>query len=84
LYNSEIFYAFTQDILRSHLMTWVPEVLLILTIIFSVVPMNGSAAEISAKVPVLIGVIITIVIGEIVVRYAEHHQAQLENQTTKD
>nr|ABS19476.1 agmatine/putrescine exchanger [Levilactobacillus brevis] len=67
-----------------NLMTWVPEVLLILTIIFSVVPMNGSAAEISAKVPVLIGVIITIVIGEIVVRYAEHHQAQLENQTTKD
>jgi len=67
-----------------NLMTWVPEVLLILTIIFSVVPMNGSAAEISAKVPVLIGVIITIVIGEIVVRYAEHHQAQLKNQTTKD
>jgi len=67
-----------------NLMTWVPEVLLILTIIFSVVPMNGSAAEISAKVPVLIGVIITIVIGEIVVRYAEHHQAQLESQTTKD
>lgn len=67
-----------------NLMTWVPEVLLILTIIFSVVPMNGSAAEISAKVPVLIGVIITIIIGEIVVRYAEHHQAQLESQTTKD
>lgn len=67
-----------------NLMTWVPEVLLILTIIFSVVPMNGSAAEISAKVPVLIGVIITIIIGEIVVRYAEHHQAQLEGQTTKD
>ncbi|MGJ3847469.1 APC family permease, partial [Levilactobacillus brevis] len=61
-----------------NLMTWVPEVLLVLTIIFSVVPMNGSAAEISAKVPVLIGVIITMVIGEIVVRYAEHHQAQLE------
>lgn len=67
-----------------NLMTWVPEVLLILTIIFSVVPMNGSAAEISAKVSVLIGVIITIIIGEIVVRYAEHHQAQLESQTTKD
>lgn len=32
-----------------NLMTWVPEVLLILTIIFSVVPMNGSAAEISAR-----------------------------------
>ncbi|WP_056977329.1 APC family permease [Lentilactobacillus senioris] len=54
------------------LMTWIPEVLLIATIVLTVVPLNGSQEEISAKMPILIGVIITVVIGEIVVRYAEH------------
>lgn len=53
------------------LMTWVPEVLLIATIIFTAVPLNGSKAEISTKMPILIGTIITVVVGEIVVRYAE-------------
>lgn len=52
-----------------NLMTWVPEVLLILTIILSIVPTDTS--EISSKVPVLIGTILTIIVGEIVVRYAE-------------
>lgn len=55
------------------LMTWVPEILLILTIIFSIFPMNSSAAEFSTKIPVLIGTIITLIVGEIVVRYAEKH-----------
>lgn len=59
-----------------NLMTWVPEVLLILTVIFSIFPMNSSAAEVSAKVPVLIGTIITLVVGEIVVRYAEKHHSE--------
>ena len=52
-----------------NLMTWVPEVLLILTIILSIVPTDSG--EISSKVPVLIGTILTIIVGEIVVRYAE-------------
>jgi len=69
--------------LMINLMTWVPEVLLILTIIFSIVPMNGSASEISSKMPVLIGVIITLAVGEIVVRYAEHHQPAKQDSDTK-
>jgi amino acid transporter len=54
------------------LMTWVPEVLLLITVIFTVVPLNTSAAEISSKMPILIGVILTVIIGEIIVRIAEH------------
>lgn len=67
-----------------NLMTWVPEVLLILTIIFSVFPMNSSAAEVSAKMPVLIGTILTLVVGEIVVRYAEHHAPQDTNSESSE
>ncbi|ANZ65538.1 amino acid:proton antiporter (plasmid) [Secundilactobacillus paracollinoides] len=54
------------------LMTWVPEVLLVVTIIFTIIPLNGTHAEISSKMPILIGTIITLAVGEIVVRYANH------------
>lgn len=53
------------------LMAWVPEILLIATIIFTIVPLNGSKTEVSTKLPILIGTILTIVVGEIVVRAAE-------------
>ena len=54
------------------LMAWIPEVLLIVTVILTVVPMNASSSEISGKLPVMIGTIITLVIGEIVVRTTEY------------
>ncbi|WP_057910130.1 APC family permease [Lentilactobacillus parabuchneri] len=56
------------------LMTWVPEVLLVVTIIFTIIPLNGTHAEISSKMPILIGTIITLAVGEIVVRYANHSE----------
>ncbi|MBW9300758.1 APC family permease [Pediococcus acidilactici] len=55
-------------------MTWIPEFLLLLTVIFTAVPLNTTAAELSAKVPILIGVIVTLVVGELVVRIAERRK----------
>lgn len=50
--------------IRLTLMTYVPMILLILAIIFSIIPMNG--AEIPDKMPLLIGTLIAILIGEII------------------
>ena len=55
-------------------MTWIPEFLLLLTVIFTAVPLSTTAAELSAKVPILIGVIVTLVVGELVVRIAERRE----------
>ncbi|OUO86537.1 amino acid:proton antiporter [Gordonibacter sp. An230] len=45
--------------------TWLPVVLLVLSIIATIVPLNGSEEEM-AKIPMLVGVIAFVVIGEIV------------------
>ena len=45
--------------------TWLPVVLLVLAIIATIVPLNGSEEELS-KIPMLIGVLCFVVIGEIV------------------
>lgn len=67
------------------LMTWVPEILLIATVIMTAFPLNGSAEEMSSKMPILIGTIITLIIGEIVVRYAEHkNKVQSEHANKKE
>ncbi|GAK47319.1 agmatine/putrescine antiporter [Secundilactobacillus oryzae JCM 18671] len=58
--------------LMIQLMTWVPEVILIITILLTILPTDSSKAEFSTKMPILIGTIITLAIGEIVVRVAEH------------
>lgn len=55
------------------LMTWIPVTLLVVTVIMSAVPLNGSAEEINGKVPILIGTIITLILGEICIRIAEKH-----------
>nr|SFZ87997.1 Agmatine/putrescine antiporter, associated with agmatine catabolism [Loigolactobacillus rennini] len=57
--------------LMINLVTWVPELLLIATIIMTIVPLNGSHAEVTSKLPILIGTIITIILGEVIVRFAE-------------
>lgn len=54
-----------------NLMTWVPEVLLVFTIILTAVPFSTAPAELSTKLPILVGAIITFAIGEVVVRMAE-------------
>ena len=45
--------------------TWLPVVLLVLSIIATIVPLNGSPEEMS-KIPMLIGVIVFVIIGEVV------------------
>ncbi|MBQ8357721.1 MAG: APC family permease [Clostridia bacterium] len=50
--------------IRLTLMTYVPMILLILAIVFSIIPMNG--AEIPEKMPLLIGTLIAVAIGEII------------------
>jgi glutamate:GABA antiporter len=62
--------------LMINLMTWIPEVLLIITIILTAVPLNGSSDELSSKLPILIGTIIVFVVGELVVRIAEQHKGK--------
>ena len=65
------------------LITWIPEVLLFATVLLSVLPLNGSKAEIDAKMPVLIGTIITLAVGEILVRMAEKGKKESETLTSK-
>lgn len=65
------------------LITWIPEVLLFATVFLSVLPLNGSKAEIDAKMPVLIGTIITLAVGEILVRMAEKGKKESETLTSK-
>ncbi|BDR54299.1 amino acid transporter [Bombiscardovia apis] len=62
------------------LMTWIPEILIVATIIFTAVPLNGSEDEISTKMPILIGIIISAVVGEIVVRYANRNNNDVETE----
>ncbi len=59
-----------------NLMTWIPVILLVVTVIMSAVPLDGSAAEINGKVPILIGTILTILLGEICIRHAEKVSAK--------
>nr|WP_056943845.1 APC family permease [Levilactobacillus namurensis] len=62
--------------LMINLMTWIPEVLLILAIIFSVLPTSFSTAAITAKLPLWIGIVLAVIIGELVVRWTESaHQS---------
>ncbi len=49
---------------RLALMTYVPLVLLILSVIFSIVPLNTTPEELSGKLPILIGTVAAVLIGE--------------------
>ncbi|MCT3019967.1 APC family permease [Pediococcus pentosaceus] len=62
------------------LMTWVPEILLFITIIFTIVPLNTGKSEMGTKIPILIGVVITLAVGEIFVRVAEHREKSLKQE----
>ncbi|MBQ8717126.1 MAG: APC family permease [Clostridia bacterium] len=59
---------------RLLLMTYVPMVLLILAIFFSIIPLNG--AEIPEKMPLLIGTLIAVLAGEIIAASAAGKKGQ--------
>lgn len=48
-----------------HVMVWIPAILLGLSIIATIVPLDGSEAELS-KLPMLVGVVVFVLIGELV------------------
>lgn len=52
------------------IITYVPLVLLVASVIFTVVPLNLSAEEIKLKLPLLIGTVISVIAGEIIVHYS--------------
>ena len=53
--------------IRLGIMTYLPMVLLIVSVIFSIIPLDTSEAEISTKIPILIGTAAAIAIGELLV-----------------
>lgn len=62
------------------LMTYVPMVLLIITLIFSAVPLNGSAAELDEKIPILIGTVLAVIVGEICIKIAGKQSVETQDQ----
>ena len=63
---------------KLHLMTYLPMILLIISVIFSIVPLDTSAEELSEKLPLLIGTAVAILIGEIIAA-----RAARKNHTVK-
>lgn len=51
-------------------MVWVPLILLVVSLIFSAVPLNTTAEELNFKLPILIGTIVAVIIGEIIAAWA--------------
>ncbi|HIZ76420.1 MAG TPA: APC family permease [Firmicutes bacterium] len=52
------------------MMVWVPLILLVVSLIFSAVPLNTTAEELNFKLPILIGTIVAVIIGEIIAAWA--------------
>ena len=52
------------------IIAYLPVVFLIISIIFCIVPMSLDAEELSEKIPILIGVIIAVIMGEVVSKFS--------------
>lgn len=48
------------------LITYLPMILLIISVIFSIIPLNSTSEELGEKLPILIGTLVAVVIGEII------------------
>lgn len=48
------------------LITYLPMILLIISVIFSIIPLNSASEELGEKLPILIGTLVAVVIGEII------------------
>lgn len=69
--------------LKLRLMVIAPLVLLIISIVLSCVPLNTSADELAAKIPLTVGVVIAIIIGEIICYLSTKKDAKGETAETK-
>ncbi|PWF99845.1 APC family permease [Levilactobacillus bambusae] len=63
------------------LMAFIPVILLLIGVYCSIIPLNGSAAEFNTKIPVLIGTIIAVVIGEICIYFAQLNGRKKDQQS---
>lgn len=61
--------------------TYIPMALLIITLIFSAIPLNSTTAEMNEKIPILLGSILAVIIGEICISIA---RKQKKSNDTKD
>ncbi|NRD77847.1 APC family permease [Bacillus sp. BRMEA1] len=52
------------------IITYLPLVLLIVSVIFTVVPLNFSKEELMSKLPLLIGTIISVIVGEVIIHHS--------------
>ncbi|MCH3921965.1 APC family permease [Limosilactobacillus sp.] len=52
-----------------NLFTWIPEILIILSVLLTILPTGK--ADFNSKMPVLIGTIVALILGEIIVRVAQ-------------
>lgn len=62
---------------------YLPMVLLIISVIFSIVPLNFTSEELSSKLPLLIGTVIAIAIGEIIASRANKNKELIEKDREK-
>lgn len=65
-----------------NVIAYVPLTLLVVSVLFTIVPFDLSEAELSFKLPVLVGTVIAVVVGEIIVRYSlkhkdDHHKKEI-------
>ncbi|MFS0784278.1 APC family permease [Bacillus sp. 1P06AnD] len=64
------------------LMTFVPMSLLIITLIFTAVPLNGSSSELNEKIPILLGSVFAFIVGEICIVMAGKKKKNSESEST--
>lgn len=50
--------------------TVIPVVLLIITLLFTVFPLNGSEEELATKIPMLVGTVLITLIGELIIHFS--------------
>lgn len=65
---------------KLNLMTWVPFVLLIIATVLSAVPLSLDSEELALKLPILIGTVAAIIVGEIIAAQSVKKDKQTQNK----
>ena len=60
--------------IRLAIMTYLPMVLLIISVIFSIIPLSTDPAELSTKIPILTGTAVAILLGELLVIRSKRYE----------
>lgn len=65
--------------IKISLMAYIPMILIIISLIFTIIPMNTSKAELTTKLPLLVGVLISILIQEILVSRSTKKHMEIDH-----